>query len=100
MAECEHRIDEALPVFEGHFPGNPLLPGVMLLDHLLSAMRAADPSLDVAEIADARFLKPLRPGQRFTLSWEQREQDLRFRCESEGFEIARGRVRLRTETDS
>jgi 3-hydroxyacyl-[acyl-carrier-protein] dehydratase len=29
------------PAFDGHFPGAPLLPGVVLLDEILEAVRAA-----------------------------------------------------------
>jgi 3-hydroxymyristoyl/3-hydroxydecanoyl-(acyl carrier protein) dehydratase len=29
--EVEHRIDPALPAFDGHFPGAPVLPGAYLL---------------------------------------------------------------------
>ena len=31
-AEC--RVPEASPVFEGHFPGHPILPGVLMIETL------------------------------------------------------------------
>lgn len=54
------------PAFEGHFPGAPLLPGVLLLDEVL---RAA-PSRQWT-IASAKFLHPVRPGETLTLEHEQ-----------------------------
>lgn len=46
---------------EGHFPGNPVLPAVVLLDAVLCALEpVAGMRLTVAA---AKFLNPVRPGQ-------------------------------------
>ena len=51
------------PVFSGHFPGSPIVPGVLLLDEALQAMAlATDLSLDVCELRSIKFLSPLTPG--------------------------------------
>ncbi|WP_295373188.1 AMP-binding protein [uncultured Pseudacidovorax sp.] len=61
-----HRVPEDHPAFAGHFPGQPLLPGALLLAELLEAMRGV-PSLrarlgDAPMLAAAKFLAPVRPG--------------------------------------
>ena len=50
------------PAFAGHFPGAPLLPGVVLLDEMLHAV--GDGSWVVST---AKFLHPVRPGETLTL---------------------------------
>lgn len=54
------------PAFAGHFPGQPLLPGVLLLAEAMEALAAA-PALAAAlgpapTLAAAKFLAPVRPG--------------------------------------
>lgn len=52
-----------MPVFAGHFPGNPLLPGSMLLDWAVSAhAHARQGSVSNRIVRQARFLAPARPG--------------------------------------
>ena len=51
------------PAFAGHFPGTPILPGVVLLDLALQII--ADNSgvaLERCEISSVKFLSPARPG--------------------------------------
>jgi 3-hydroxymyristoyl/3-hydroxydecanoyl-(acyl carrier protein) dehydratase len=87
-ATPERAIDIAVdhPAFDGHFPGQPLLPGVALLAEVLEAARA-DLALrncigPAPRLAVAKFLAPVRPGASLdidfrlgesTLAWTVRE---------------------------
>ena len=51
------------PALAGHFPGNPIVPGVLLLDAALHAMGAQTP----VRIDNAKFLSVVRPGEALTL---------------------------------
>jgi 3-hydroxymyristoyl/3-hydroxydecanoyl-(acyl carrier protein) dehydratase len=57
------------PAFEGHFPGAPLLPGVVLLDEMLQVL-GATPAQGWT-IATAKFLHPVRPGETLTFEHER-----------------------------
>lgn len=51
------------PAFAGHFPGRPILPGVVLLGYACRVLgevlgRAVPP----CDIASAKFLRPVPPG--------------------------------------
>jgi acyl-coenzyme A synthetase/AMP-(fatty) acid ligase len=52
------------PALAGHFPGHPIVPGVVLLDKALLALAQAHRvSLCRLEIAVAKFLSPVKPGE-------------------------------------
>lgn len=56
------------PVFAGHFPGTPILPGVMLLDTVLHAIAAAAGiALDICELGSVKFLSPANPGDELVI---------------------------------
>jgi 3-hydroxyacyl-[acyl-carrier-protein] dehydratase len=48
------------PALPGHFPGNPVVPGVLLLDHVIAAIERTWPAR-VAGFAQVKFLRPLLP---------------------------------------
>ena len=55
------------PAFAGHFPGFPIVPGVMLLDEILHLQEATS-GRAVTGIPSAKFLRPVAPAQEVTLS--------------------------------
>lgn len=68
-------IDE--PHFTGHFPGNPVLPGVLIVEAMAQAggvlSHLSHPDLEpkplyfLARVEDARFRRPVVPGERLVL---------------------------------
>jgi acyl-coenzyme A synthetase/AMP-(fatty) acid ligase/3-hydroxymyristoyl/3-hydroxydecanoyl-(acyl carrier protein) dehydratase len=59
------------PALPGHFPGQPIVPGVVLLDRTLSAIGSAlNRSLDTCRLSSAKFLSPAAPGVPLTLAFE------------------------------
>lgn len=81
---AERRLDPAHPAAEGHFPGNPIIPGAVLLDEILSAMAASGvPAL--CQLRAAKFLEPVRPGARLVIRWRAgRDGEIRFEALLEG----------------
>lgn len=56
--------------FAGHFPGNPIVPGVLLLDESLRSIAAAcGVATTECAIVTAKFLSPARPGEDLNLDF-------------------------------
>ena len=57
--------------FAGHFPGNPLVPGVVLLDETLYRVAGAHGvAAGKCTIVAAKFLSAAHPGERLQLALE------------------------------
>ncbi|MGA7539893.1 MAG: hypothetical protein WBW93_14120, partial [Steroidobacteraceae bacterium] len=52
------------PAFEGHFPGTPVLPGVVMLDEVIRAIERTEGGEPRCwRIASVKFLKVVGPGE-------------------------------------
>ncbi len=68
------------PTAAGHFPGNPIIPGAVLLDEVLRALASGD-APGQCTIRAVKFLHPVRPGDAMVIRWEPRpEGETAFEC--------------------
>lgn len=51
------------PSLPGHFPGRPIVPGVVVLDRVIAAIEAAHGNIGPLRLPQAKFLQPLLPGE-------------------------------------
>lgn len=75
-----HRVPDDHPSFAGHFPGRPILPGVLLLAEVMEALRLLgdDAAFKGCEIASAKFLSPVAPGDELTITLNASASGWRF----------------------
>lgn len=70
------------PTAAGHFPGNPIIPGALLLDEVLFAISADQGgTVGGCVVRSAKFLHLVRPGDRIVVRWDVLPTgETRFEC--------------------
>jgi 3-hydroxymyristoyl/3-hydroxydecanoyl-(acyl carrier protein) dehydratase len=98
---AEHHLESMVPAdhpsLPGHFPGNPIVPGVLMLDRVVAAVLDAAPAgrkLRLVGVPSIKFVRALKPGEPFDIYWSPvslpEPGTSRFRCESRGQLLAQG----------
>ena len=96
------------PSLAGHFPGHPIVPGVVLLDEVILAIERQIPEIAIVfasggfEIPACKFLSPVLPGATLSLilSRDGSSPTLAFRLHQTDQLVAAGSFRLATSNEN
>ena len=81
------------PSLSGHFPGNPIVPGVVILDEVFEALMAWRGPCAVTAMPAVKFLAPLRPAQEFAIDLSEAVPGrVVFRCTESSRPLATGEL--------
>lgn len=91
----ELRIRADHPALAGHFPGRPIVPGVVLLDHVIAgAERWLARPLRVQSLQHTKFIQPLAPEQSASVSLTMIGDELKFEIALDQARVAQGVFKL------
>ena len=94
-ARARFTIDPGHPSLAGHFPGNPVVPGVLVLDEVVgAAQRLFGGGAALLAIPQVKFVSPLRPGVAAEITLERGAHGVRFSVSAAGTAIAQGVLEL------
>ena len=100
-AELRIEIPRDLEYFAGHFPGAPVVAGVVQLKWAVEAARRhLGASGALARMENLKFQRVLGPGSRatLTLEWAEASRKLYFSYHGEGRRFSSGRLLFRSAT--
>ena len=80
------------PSLPGHFPGFPVVPGVVVLERVVEAIEAAHGPLRAVRLPQVKFVQPLLPGESARVVLEGEAPRWRFRVLREAVLLASGEV--------
>ncbi len=91
------------PCLPGHFPGRPIVPGVVVLDRVLAAIEARYGALGALRMPQVKFAQPLLPGEEARIELESLADVApprwRFRVLRDDALLASGEVRSADDGD-
>ena len=82
------------PTGAGHFPGNPIIPGALLLAEVLRCIEQAEGvRYSSCNVKAAKFLHPARPGDRVEIEYGRSAAGtIEFQCAVAGNKVLSGAV--------
>lgn len=67
------RVAADHPALAGHFPGNPVVPGVVILEQLVQVLRQQMGELRVTALPSVKFLAPMVPDQDYDVVFTEKQ---------------------------
>ena len=91
--EVRRVIAENHAALPGHFPGHPIVPGVLILDEVLKAVQQWRGQCRLLSVVSVRFRAPLEPGNAFSIELrDDGHAHIAFECLLDGSAFASGRL--------
>jgi 3-hydroxyacyl-[acyl-carrier-protein] dehydratase len=97
-ADATFTIAADHPALDGHFPGDPVVPGVVVLEQVQRALEGRIGPLRLTGLPQVKFHSPLRPGETCVVSFgDLGATHVHFDCRSGTRAIARGTLRFEAD---
>lgn len=88
------------PCLQGHFPGNPIVPGVVILDEVASIILQQNRAFKIIGFSSVKFLQPLLADQDVSVELDNTmvvnadHSKIKFSVLNSGDLIAQGEIKL------
>jgi len=91
-------VEPSMPVFAGHFPGHPILPGVLQIDWVVTVADDVFPATPAAKfcgMSQIKFIQPIAPGSWLHLELTRSDTTVSFTYSNQTGTCTKGKLRYR-----
>lgn len=91
--EHSFTIQASHPSLAGHFPSNPIVPGVIILDEVINIIQKIKPDFIIDSIPSVKFTQPLLAGQKVIVEIKVKNDNaISFLCTHNDIKIVVGQL--------
>ncbi|CAC9588141.1 hypothetical protein [uncultured Gammaproteobacteria bacterium] len=81
MCSLSFSVDSMHPSIPGHFPGNPVVPGAVIIENVIQAFSKLHGVQQVTYLSTVKFMKPILLNQKITIHFQNVSTGLiSFKC--------------------
>ena len=90
-------IKSTHPSLKGHFPKNPIVPGVVILDEVINIVKSLKPDFTIDAIPTVKFIHPLLPEQQVSVEINEKNiTSISFNCTFNKIKLVTGQLTLKS----
>jgi len=89
MITFSFKVLDTHPSLSGHFEGNPIVPGAVIIDQIISGVLAKDSNIIVKSITHIKFLMPVTPNAEVIVNIDNK---YKFECLTNSDKVANGQL--------
>ena len=95
MISFDFIVNSSHPSIPGHFPGNPIVPGAVIIENVIKAFSRLDDSREIASLSTVKFIKPIGVNQKVDVNFLSISTELiSFECVSNNVVLVLGRFKV------
>lgn len=90
-------IKSSHPSLKGHFPNNPVVPAVVILDEVINIVKTLKPDFIIEKIPMVKFTQPLLSDQQVSVELKEKSDSaISFTCSHNEVKIVTGQLQLKS----